>query len=193
MKRLCVFCGSSHGRKPQYREAARQLGREMARRGIELVYGGGNIGLMGEVATAVLAAGGNVIGVLPRSMLERELAHSGIQDLRIVRTMHERKALMAQLSDGFIALPGGLGTFDELFEILTWSQLGIHDKPVGLLDVDDYFGPLWQLFEHSIQEGFVIEGHRSLLLRATDAAGLIDSFASYRSPQRRRWMDVTDT
>ncbi len=165
----------------------------MARRGIELVYGGGNIGLMGEVATAVLAAGGRVIGVLPRSMLERELAHRGIQDLRIVRTMHERKALMAQLSDGFIALPGGLGTFDELFEILTWSQLGIHDKPVGLLDVDDYFEPLWQLFEHSIQEGFVVEEHRRLLLRATEPAALIDAFASYKSPQRRRWMDTSDT
>lgn len=193
MKRLCVFCGSSFGRNPAFRDAAHLLGRELARRGIELVYGGGNVGLMGEVATSVLAMGGHVIGVLPQAMVERELAHSGIQDLRVVQTMHERKALMARLSDGFIALPGGLGTLDELFEILTWSQLGIHDKPCGLLDVDGYFLPLRSAVEHAIAEGFIPEAHRDLLLIEEEVGALLDALSRYSSPPRRLWMDANDT
>ena len=141
-KRLCVFCGSSHGANPAYAEAAKNVGSELARRGIGLVYGGGNVGLMGVVADAVLAGGGEVVGVIPEALMAKELGHRSIQDLRVVKTMHERKAMMAELADGFIALPGGIGTFEEFFEIVTWAQLGFHSKPCALLNVNGFYDPL---------------------------------------------------
>src|SRR6266404_9183331 len=149
LRRVCVFSGSSFGARPMCADAAATLARELARRGIGLVYGGGSVGLMGVVADAVLEAGGEVIGVIPRALATKEIAHQGLADLRVVPSMHERKALMTELADGFIALPGGFGTFDELFEAITWAQLGLHNKPVGLLDVADYFAPLRALVVHA--------------------------------------------
>lgn len=153
--RLCVFCGSAAGRRPIYRESAVLLGRTLAERGHGLVYGGSSIGLMGAMADAAVAAGGEAIGVIPRSMVDREIAHAGLTELHVVDTMHERKARMVSLSDAFLALPGGHGTLDELFEALTWSQLGIHAKPIGAWDVDGYFGPLVLALDHAVAEGFV--------------------------------------
>ncbi|MES1260229.1 MAG: TIGR00730 family Rossman fold protein [Acidobacteriota bacterium] len=173
LRSVCVFCGSSFGRRQAYADAAVEVGRLLAQRQITLIYGGGNVGLMGVAADACLAAGGRVIGVIPQSMVEREIAHLALTDLRIVRSMHERKALMAELSDGFIALPGGFGTFEELFEILTWRQIRIHDKPLGLLNVQGYFDPLLALADHAVEEGFLRAGHRSNLLAGTDAADLL--------------------
>jgi uncharacterized protein (TIGR00730 family) len=171
---LCVFCGSSPGTRVEYVSAAVRLGEELARRKIDLVWGGGRVGLMGAVADAVLAAGGRAVGVIPRALTERELAHAGATHMHVVETMHERKALMAQLSDAFVALPGGFGTLDELCEILTWRQLGLHEKPIGLLDAAGYFGPLAAAFDHAVAEGFVQERHRSLLLLEQDPARLLD-------------------
>jgi len=163
MKRICVFCGSSRGQKPVYAEAARELGELLARKKIGLVFGGGRIGLMGVVADAVLAGGGEAIGVIPKSLKERELGHDGVTELRIVPSMHARKAMMAELADGFIAMPGGFGTLDELCEILTWAQLGIHEKPCGLLNANNFFAPLLALFDHQMEEGFLAARHRALL------------------------------
>ncbi len=163
MKRLCVFCGSSPGKAPVYAEAAGELGRAMAARKIGLVFGGGRIGLMGVIADAVLAEGGEAIGVIPKALKERELGHDGVTELRVVSSMHQRKAMMADLADGFIAMPGGFGTLDELCEILTWAQLGIHDKPCGLLNVNGFFAPLLALFDHQMEEGFLAAKHRALL------------------------------
>ena len=163
MKRLCVFCGSSHGSKPVYAEAARQMGAALAKRKITLVYGGGQVGLMGVVADAALAGGGEVIGAIPQSLATKELAHAGLTELRVVKSMHERKALMADLSDGFIALPGGFGTMDEFHEILTWRQLGIHNKPVGLLNVDGYYDDLLALYDRMERDGFVRAQTRRLV------------------------------
>jgi uncharacterized protein (TIGR00730 family) len=174
MRRICVFCGSKVGDRPVYAEAALRLGELLARRGLGLVYGAGNIGLMGVLADAALSRGGEVIGVIPRSLVDRELAHQGLTELYIVETMHQRKALMADLSDGFIALPGGFGTCDELFEILTWGQLGLHSKPVGLLNVDGFFDPLLAWLDHTVEEGFVKPIHRSALLTESDSARLLD-------------------
>lgn len=179
MQRLCVFCGSSTGMREEYTQAARVLGRELAARGIELVYGGASVGLMGEVATATLGAGGVARGVLPRGLFRREVAHPGLTELYEVGSMHERKALMADLADGFIALPGGYGTFDELFEIVTWRQIGLHDKPIGLLDIEGYFTPLRALVDHAAAEGFVPARHAGLLLCESDPATLLDRFATY--------------
>lgn len=152
--RLCVFCGSRFGSRPVYEEAARTLGQTLARQRIGLVYGGASVGIMGALADAALAAGGEVIGVIPRGVFTREIAHAGLTKLHVVGSMHERKALMAEQSDAFLALPGGLGTYDELFEILTWRQIGLHQKPVGLLDVDGYFAPLRSVLDHAVSEGF---------------------------------------
>jgi uncharacterized protein (TIGR00730 family) len=176
--RVCVFCGSSPGARPVYLEAARELGALLAERGIGLVYGGASVGLMGELADAVLAADGEAIGVIPRSLLGRELAHARLTELHVVETMHERKALMADLSGAFVALPGGAGTLDELFEALTWRQLGLHSKPIGLLDVDGFFEPLLALADHLVEEGFVRPEHRALLLVARDPAALLDRLGS---------------
>ena len=188
MKRVCVFCGSSAGARPVYAEAARATGRLLAERGIGLVYGGGNVGLMGEVADAVLAAGGRVTGVIPRALMEREVGHRGLTTLHVVGSMHERKALMVDLSDGFVALPGGFGTLDELCEALTWSQLGIHAKPCGVLNVEGYFDALLALFDHATREGFVRDAHRRLVLEATEPAALLDAMARFQAPVTEKWI-----
>jgi len=171
--RLCVFCGSKHGNKPLYSETALHVGRLLAERGIGLVYGGGHVGLMGVLADAVLAGGGEVIGVIPQSMVESELAHTKVTDLIVVQTMHERKALMALKSDAFLALPGGVGTAEEFFEIATWRQLGLHDKPVGLLNVAGFFDPLIAWMERAYADGFIAEKHRGLVCISSDAEQLI--------------------
>jgi uncharacterized protein (TIGR00730 family) len=179
LRRVCVFCGSKHGDRPEYTEAARATGTALVAAGIGLVYGGGRIGLMGEVADAVLAAGGHVTGVIPGHMSGREIAHEGVSDLRIVGSMHERKALMYELSDGFVALPGGLGTLEELFEITTWSQLGLHTKPTGLLDVEGFYTPLVRFLDQLVTEGFVAERHRRLLRVATKPTELLEQLAAF--------------
>ena len=171
---LCVFCGSSTGSRPEYALAARELGRLMAERGIRLVYGGGNVGLMGVLADEVLSRGGQVIGVIPRRLVERELAHAGATEMHVVASMHERKALMAALADAFVALPGGIGTFEELLEITTWAQLGLHNKPIGLLDVCDYYRPLLTLLASAAQEGFLPPENQHLITVAADASHLLD-------------------
>lgn len=175
MQRVCVFCGSSPGTDPAFLDAARALGSYLGRRGTGLVYGGASVGLMGVVADAALGAGAHVTGVIPASMVGRELAHRGLPDLRVVATMHERKALMADLADAFVALPGGMGTLDETFEILTWAQLDIHDKPVGLLDVDGYFAPLLAFLDHAVAKGFVRQSHRDMVLVEGSPERLVDA------------------
>lgn len=179
MHRICVFSGSNVGNRPEYRRQAQALGEELARRGLGLVYGGGSIGLMGVIADAVLANGGEAIGVTPRGLFKREVTHPGLSQLHEVGSMHERKALMADLADGFIALPGGLGTFDELFEMITWSQLGIHSKPIGLLDETGYFIPLLALIRHAGEEGFIMDAQANIVMRESTAAALLDRFAAY--------------
>src|SRR5579884_1719042 len=184
MRRICVFAGSSLGAREAYAEAARALGRALAQRGLGLVYGGASVGLMGVVADAALAAGGEVIGVLPRGLFRREVPHRHLTELREVGSMHERKALMADLADGFIALPGGYGTFDELFEIITWAQLGIHSKPIGLLNVADYFAPLLALITYASKEGFIPPDNTQLLLEEEDPAALLNRFEAYTPSAR---------
>lgn len=174
MRRLCVFCGSSIGGRPVYAEQARQLGKLLAAREIGLVFGGGHIGLMGVLADAVLAAGGETIGVIPRALVERELAHRSLTQLLVVETMHQRKARMAELADGFAALPGGFGTGDEFFEILTWSQLGLHTKPIGLLNTAGYFTPLLSWLDHMVAEGFLDSSHRRLVIETDSPESLLD-------------------
>ena len=174
MQRVCVFCGASSGRLPAYGEAARAFGAAAALRGLAVVYGGGRVGLMGAVADGALSAGGEVVGVIPQELVDRELAHGGLSELHVVGSLHERKALMAELADGFVALPGGFGTLDELLEQLTWSQLGLHAKPVGLLDVEGYWLPLIALARHATAEGFVREADLAAIAVATDADGLLD-------------------
>lgn len=189
MKRVCVFAGSSPGRRSEYRQAAEALGQALLRRRLGLVYGGGRVGLMGVLADAVLAGTGEVIGVIPHAMVSKEVAHAGIPDLRVVRTMHERKALMADLSDGFVALPGGWGTFEELFEILTWAQLGLHRKPCGLLNVEGYFDPLLELIAHAVSEGFLKAEYRSMLAVSPSAEEVLDRLASALPPAVEKWID----
>lgn len=182
MRRICVFCGSSKGTKPAYAEAARAMGTLIAQRGMGLVYGGGEVGLMGIVANAALAAGGEVIGVIPDALMRMEVGHPRLTELHVVATMHERKAMMAELSDGFIAMPGGIGTLEELFEIWTWGQLGIHPKPLGFLDVAGYYQPLHAFLDHTVTEGFVKEHHRAMTAVETDPATLLDRLAAYVPP-----------
>lgn len=188
MKYICVFCGSSFGSKPAYIQAAQALGEALARRGIGLVYGGGKVGLMGAIADTVMAAGGEVIGVIPEFLAAKEIAHTGLSQLHIVESMHERKALMTDLSDGFIALPGGFGTLEEFCEILTWTQLGLHQKPQGLLNVEGYFDPLIELFDHAVAEAFVKPNHRSLVLQAKEPDVLLDQFANYKFENIDKWI-----
>jgi len=191
LRRVCVYCGSNAGTQPAYAEAARQVGRLLAGRGIALVYGGGKVGMMGLMADAALAAGGEVVGIIPRSLQAREVEHRGITTLHVVGTMHERKALMAELSDAFVALPGGLGTLDELFEIWTWAQLGEHAKPCGLLNVRGFFDPLIRHVDHAVAEGFVRAAHRAMLLVDTDPDVLLDRFARYEAPVVGKWVDAS--
>ena len=186
MRRICVFCGASSGRLPAYADAARELGSVAAARGIGVVYGGGRVGLMGAVADAALAAGGEVVGVIPQELVDRELAHTGLTDLHVVGSLHERKALMEELSDGFVALPGGFGTLDELMEQLTWSQLGLHAKPIGLLDVEEYWHRLIALARHATAEGFVREADLAAITVATDAEGLLDRLERMTREERPR-------
>ncbi len=181
-RRVCVFCGASPGRDARYSVVARSVGEALARRGIELVYGGGAVGLMGAVADGALAAGGRVTGVIPAGLVDRELAHKGLTGLRIVTTLHERKAVMAELSDAFLALPGGLGTLEELAEVLSWAQLELHAKPVGVLDVGGFFGPLVAYLDHAVHEGFVAPRHRDLLLVDEDLGRLLERFATWQPP-----------
>ncbi|MBM3357851.1 MAG: TIGR00730 family Rossman fold protein [Betaproteobacteria bacterium] len=188
MRSVCVFCGSNTGREAIYAEATRALAREMVKRGIRIVFGGGNIGLMGVLAEAALEAGGTVIGVAPRALLEREVVHTGLTKLHVVGTMHERKALMAELSDAFIALPGGLGTLDELFEMLTWNQLGFQRKPCGALDVADYFSGLGAFLVHAVRERFLKEEHRAMLIVERDAKRLLDRLAAEPLPKVSKWI-----
>jgi len=186
--RICVFCGSNLGSNPVYRQAAAELGRLLADREIELVYGGGNIGLMGVLAEAVLDAGGHVIGVIPESLMAKEVGHQGLTELRIVGSMHERKALMADLSDGFIALPGGYGTFEEFCEVVTWSQLGLHTKPCAVLNVEGYFDPLLALFDYAVKEGFLRRENRTLVLEDRDPRHLLEKMSAFRAPRVGKWI-----
>ena len=188
LRRICVFCGSSTGAKPLYARAAAELGAAIARAGLGLVYGGGNVGLMGAVATAALDAGGEVTGVIPQLLLEREIGNIDVTQLHVVDSMHERKAMMADLSDAFVALPGGLGTLEELFEILTWSQLGLHVKPVALLDIDGFFAPLIAMLDHAVDEGFVRPEHRALLLTGDDPQELVAALRAFEPPPTRAWI-----
>jgi len=189
MKRICVFCGSSPGARPAYRAAAARLGAALAARGIGLVYGGANVGLMSELAHSVLDAGGEVIGVIPRSLVQRELALTGLADLRITDSMQERKAVMADLADGFIAMPGGLGTLDEFFEVLTWTQLGIHRKPSGLLNVEGYFDTLLAFLDHAVAERFVKDVHRSMLIVELEPNRLLDRLDAFVAPEDDKLLD----
>jgi uncharacterized protein (TIGR00730 family) len=174
--RICVFCGSATGRGPGYVAAAAALGRLLAERGITLVYGGASVGTMGVIANAAVDAGGEVIGVIPSDLVNRELAHQGLTELRVVGSMHERKAMMAELADGFLALPGGPGTLDELFEIWTWAQIGLHGKPIGLVDTDGFYQPLLRMVEHMSDEGFLKTDYRNIIQVSDDPAVLLDSF-----------------
>lgn len=193
MKRITIFCGANRGARAEYTDAARAVGQLLVREGLALVYGGGNVGLMGELANAVLDAGGEAIGVIPRALWDREVGHRGLTELRIVESMHERKALMAELADAFIALPGGLGTFEEIFEILTWSQLGMHQKPCGFLDVAGYFAPLASFLDHAVAEGFVQMEHRRMMFFDADAESLLRRFDHYDPPPVRKWIDHAHT
>lgn len=194
MKRICVFCGSSVGARPAYADAARATASELLRRRLGVVYGGGGIGLMGVLADAMLERGGEVIGVIPRPLASRELAHPGLTDLRVVESMHDRKALMASLADGFVAMPGGLGTFEETLEILTWSQLGIHRKPIGLLNVDGYYDGLLGLIAHALDEGFVPPECRALFVSAATPVDLLDAMEAWRPPDYPgRWLTLSQT
>jgi hypothetical protein len=189
IQRVLVFCGSSPGARPEYAESASALGRLLAQRGLGLVYGGARVGLMGAVADGALAAGGEVIGVIPRSLVEHEIAHTGLSDLREVTTMHERKALMAELSDAVIALPGGTGTLDELFELFTWSQLGLHRMPIGVLDVAGYWQPLLAMLDHMVNERLLRAEHRKTLLVNSDAGALLGALEAYRHTATDKWLD----
>lgn len=192
--RICVYAGSNPGGDPAYREAARALGEELAGRGIGLVYGGGRTGLMGAVSEGCRAAGGHVTGIIPGFLEQKEIANHAISDLRVVSSMHERKTLMADLSDGFIALPGGIGTFEELFEIWTWSQLGQHRKPCALLNVGGFYDRLVAFLDEVVQEGFLNEDHRSTLLVGTDAGPLLDALAAYEPPATGgKWLELDQT
>lgn len=189
IKSICVYCGSSSGNSGIYKSAAQSLATTLVERGISLVYGGGNIGLMGAVADEVMRLGGEVTGVIPEALMKREVGHAGLTRLHVVRDMHERKAMMADLADGFIALPGGIGTLEELFETTTWSQLGLHDKPIGLLNVEGFYDGLIQFLGHLVAQGFLRREHADLMLHAEQPASLLELMQSYRPDQLNKWLD----
>lgn len=193
MRRLCVFCGSSIGHKPAYADAARRIGTLLARRGIGLVYGGGNVGLMGVVADAVLDGGGEVIGVIPQALADREIAHTGVTQLHVVDSMHTRKAMMAELADGFIAMPGGVGTFEEFFEVVTWTQLGLHRKPCGLLNVAGFYTPLAAFIDQAVSEGFIKPVHRAAIVVDDDPERLLNTLGTIELPAVPKWIGRDDT
>ena len=191
MHRICVFCGSSSGSQPEYRACAVELATELTRRRIGLVYGGGNVGLMGAIADAILKAGGEAIGVIPEHLMTREIGHKQLTKLHIVHSMHERKALMADLSDAFIALPGGFGTLEEFFEVLTWSQLGLHTKPCGIVNVLGYYTPLLKMLDHAVDQRFLKPQNRALVLARDTPAELLEAFEEYRPVHVEKWLDRT--
>ena len=193
MTRLCVFCGSSVGSNPAYAEAAVTLGSLLARRGIGLVYGGGNVGLMGVIADAALAAGGEVIGVIPKALADREVAHHGVTELRVVDSMHTRKAMMADLSDAFIAMPGGVGTFEEFFEAITWTQLGLHRKACGLLNVAGFYTPLAAFIDQAVSDGFIKPVHRAAIVVDDNPERLLDTLTTIDLPDAPKWSNRRET
>ena len=193
MRAICVFCGSSPGFDPVYRENALELGREIARRHWRLVYGGGNIGLMGALADSVLEAGGEVIGVIPQALVDKEVAHRGLSELIIVGTMHERKARMADMSDGFVAMPGGFGTFEEFCEVVTWTQLGVHAKPCGVLNINGFYDPLLALFNRALADGFLRTEHREFVLADRTGPGVLDKVAQWKPLRIDKWIDQNRT
>jgi uncharacterized protein (TIGR00730 family) len=193
MKSVAVYCGSSSGNKEEYTQQAQALGRELARRGLTLVYGGGCVGLMGVIADAVLAEGGRVIGVIPQFLADKEVAHKGCTELHVVETMHQRKLLMADLADGFVAMPGGFGTLEELFEVLTWGQLGLHGKPVGLLNTLGFYDALLGLLDHMSAEAFLRRENREQVLQNTDTAALLDAMAGYQPLRLEKWLTPETT
>lgn len=193
LKRICVFCGSNAGSRPSYSGTAFDFGELLARQGIELVYGGGQIGLMGKLADGALHGGGKVTGVIPQALMDRELGHRGIQDLRVVGSMHERKALMASLSDGFVALPGGYGTFEEFCEILTWAQLGLHKKPFGILNAEGFYEHLLRMFDHAVEEGFLAPKHRAWVIEETDGARLLEWMKQFEPPSVEKWISKRES
>ncbi len=192
MKNITVFCGSNSGFRAEYAEAAVNLARCLAERNIRLIYGGGNVGLMGIIADEVMRSGGEVIGIIPESLDKKEVGHRGITELRVVSSMHERKALMAELTDGFIAMPGGIGTFEEFFEILTWAQLGFHEKPCGILNVAGYYDGLLALCDNAVSEGFLRDVHRRLILDETDSVALLEKMRDFQPQPIEKWIDETD-
>jgi len=189
LKRVCVFCGSSSGERSEYTEAAIALGHELVKQNIILVYGAGNVGLMGKIADTVLSEGGEVIGVIPEFLLKKEVAHKNLSELHVVDSMHERKALMSELSDAFIALPGGIGTFEELFEVLTWQQLGVQAKPCGLINTSEYFEHLLNLLDHAVNEKFLKPFHRDMLLAADNAGQILEKLKHYEAALADKWID----
>jgi uncharacterized protein (TIGR00730 family) len=190
---VCVFCGSNGGADPAYLAAAEAVGAGLAQRGIRTVYGGGRVGLMGALADSARAAGGEVVGVMPQALVDREIGHTGIDDLRVVDTMHERKALMVELSDAFVALPGGIGTLEELFEVYTWAQLGIHAKPLALLDVAGYYEPLAAFLDHAVAQRFLRAETRGMLAVADSIEGVLETFERWRPPAMHKWIDLDET
>jgi uncharacterized protein (TIGR00730 family) len=186
---VCVFCGSNNGLDPAYLEAATRVGHTLAERGLRLVYGGAHVGMMGALADAAMAAGGDVTGVIPRQIVDLEVSHDGVRDLRVVGSMHERKALMADLADAFIALPGGIGTLEELFEVFTWAHLGLHRKPLGLLDVNDYYAPLEAMLDHAVDQRFLRPQTRAMLTRDDSLESLLDRFDAWEPPRGAKWID----
>jgi uncharacterized protein (TIGR00730 family) len=193
IKRICVYCGSNSGSRPVYTDAAREMGTILAQRHIDLVYGGGRVGLMGTIADAALAAGGKVTGVIPAALVAKEVAHLGLKDLRVVTSMHERKALMVDLADAFIALPGGFGTLEEFCEVLTWAQLGLHRKPHGLLNVAGFYDPLLAFFDHAVAEKFIRPIHRRLVHAEADPQGLLDLLENSPPPNLDKWIGHGET
>jgi uncharacterized protein (TIGR00730 family) len=191
INRICVFCGTNTGSRPDYGAAARELGQILAEQGIELVYGGASVGIMGELADSVHEHGGHVTGIIPQQLMEKEAAHTGIANLIVVASMHQRKSQMADMSDGFIALPGGIGTLEGFFEILTWSQLGIHAKPSGILNVAGYFDGLTRFLDHAVKEGFLTEEHRSAIIMETDPRRLLERMQAYTAPEGEKLMGRT--
>lgn len=189
LKAICVYCGSNPGRNADYRAAAVALGQELVARGLKLVYGGAEVGLMGAVADAVLEAGGHVTGIMPQALVEKEIAHKRLSAMHVVSSMHERKRMMADLSDGFVALPGGVGTMEEIFEVWTWAQLGHHDKPCGLLNIAGYYDRLAAFLDHQAAEGFVRAEHRAMLTVEAEPARLLDAFAAYEPPRVAKWVE----
>jgi uncharacterized protein (TIGR00730 family) len=192
INRICVFCGTNPGSRPEYGAAARQLGQVLAAQGIELVYGGASVGIMGELADSVQEHGGHVTGIIPQQLVEKEAAHTGIPNLIVVASMHQRKSQMADMSDGFIALPGGIGTLEGFFEILTWAQLGIHDKPSGILNVHGYFDGLTGFLDHAVREGFLTEGHRNAIMVEATPERLLQRMRAYTQPEGEKFMGRTN-